>query len=151
MCIPLTHLDTTHVPPHSKAQEKGREGQEKVEEVTFISLIATQIQPISSKMSKYICQVETLLKPVRFHFGNFLKDPQAQHPPFSLPSLDHHPYSISLYLGPEAPLAEHQAFAPSLPMPFSFKFMLVRVLLTFNASARACGQSDRWQAGRLTT
>ena len=65
----------------------------------------------------------------------------AQHF-FSLPSLDHHPYSISLYLGPEAPLAKHQASAPSLPMSLLVKTMFVMVLLTFNASARACDQSN---------
>ena len=38
------------------------------------------------------------------------------------------------------PRAKHQALAPSLPISFPRKSMLVTVLLTFNASARACGQ-----------
>ena len=42
------------------------------------------------------------------------------------------------------PRAKHQALAPSLPMLFTVKSMFVSVLLTFNASARACGQK-RWQ------
>ena len=67
-------------------------------------------------------------------------DPRAQHH-LSFPS--QRP-TISPYLCPEAPLAGHQASAPSLPMLLLFcsKSMLVTVLLTFNASARACGQSD---------
>ena len=40
--------------------------------------------------------------------------------------------------------AKHQAFAPSLPIALSAKQMFVTLLLTFNASARACGQK-RWQ------
>ena len=67
----------------------------------------------------------------------------AQHL-LCLPTLDHHP--SSLHLGPEPPLAEHQAcaqtFAPSMPKRLVTKLMFVRDLLTFNASARACGQSD---------
>ena len=66
----------------------------------------------------------------------------AQHF-FSLPSLDptiHIPYPSTS--APEAPLAKPQACAPSLPMLLNCKSMFVRVLLTFNASARACGQRD---------
>ena len=38
------------------------------------------------------------------------------------------------------PRPKHQALAPSLPMLLHSKFTFVRVWLTFNASARACGQ-----------
>ena len=38
------------------------------------------------------------------------------------------------------PRAKHQALAPSLPMKLRHKLMFITVLLTFNASARACGQ-----------
>ena len=46
--------------------------------------------------------------------------------------------------GATDPRAKHQALAPSLPIWFPVKSMFVTVLLTFNASARACGQK-RWQ------
>ena len=42
------------------------------------------------------------------------------------------------------PRAKHQALAPSSPMRFRDKSTFVTVLLTCNASARACGQK-RWQ------
>ena len=53
--------------------------------------------------------------------------------------------SISLYLtvsrpGATDPCAKHQALAPSLPMSLPPKLMFVTVVLTFNASARACAQ-----------
>ena len=78
-----------------------------------------------------------------FHFRQHLKEPQAQHPPnTSCDSQVSTTIHISLYLGPEAPLAEPQACVPSLPMRLPSKTMFVTVLLTFNASARACGRSD---------
>ena len=46
--------------------------------------------------------------------------------------------------GATDPRAKHQASAPSLPISLCLKSMFVTVLLTFNASARACGQK-RWQ------
>ena len=46
-------------------------------------------------------------------------------------------------LEPQIPRPKHQALAPSLPMSLPPKLMFVTVLLTFNASARACGQK-RW-------
>ena len=46
--------------------------------------------------------------------------------------------------GATDPRAKHQALAPSLPISLRSKLMFVTVLLTFNASARACGQK-RWQ------
>ena len=42
--------------------------------------------------------------------------------------------------GATDPRAKHQALAPSVPMVFNCKPIVVTVLLTFNASARACGQ-----------
>ena len=42
--------------------------------------------------------------------------------------------------GATDPHAKHQALAPSLPKLQQLKSMFVTVLLTFNASARACGQ-----------
>ena len=47
-------------------------------------------------------------------------------------------------LEPQTPRPKHQALAPSLPMLLSDKLMFVNVLLTFNASARTCGQK-LWQ------
>ena len=41
------------------------------------------------------------------------------------------------------PIAKHQASAPSMPIPIPDKVMCVTVLLTFNASARTCGQTRR--------
>ena len=38
------------------------------------------------------------------------------------------------------PQSKHQALAPSLPILLSDNWMFATVLLTFNASARACGQ-----------
>ena len=46
--------------------------------------------------------------------------------------------------GATDPRPKHQALAPSLPMWLPNKLMFVTVLLTFNASARACGQQG-WQ------
>ena len=69
----------------------------------------------------------------------------AQHPPITTCVSKSRP-CISLYLGPEAPLAKNQSCAPSLPMLFPSKLMFVRVLLTFNTSARACRQSNgKWE------
>ena len=42
--------------------------------------------------------------------------------------------------GATDPRAKQQALAPSLPMRLNRKLMFVTVWLTFNASARACGQ-----------
>ena len=42
--------------------------------------------------------------------------------------------------GATDPRAKHQALAPSLPILLTDKSMFSIVLLTFNASARACGQ-----------
>ena len=42
--------------------------------------------------------------------------------------------------GATDPRAKHQASAPFLPILLSSKSIVVTVLLTFNASARACGQ-----------
>ena len=36
---------------------------------------------INPNNSKYICQVDKLPNLVPFHFRDFFKDPQAQHPP----------------------------------------------------------------------
>ena len=44
--------------------------------------------------------------------------------------------------GATDPRAKHQALIPWMPILLSSKSMFVRVLLTFNASARACGQKD---------
>ena len=122
VCLPLSQLGTTHVPSHPKAQGKarGRSG---------------SVCTIDSKTD--ICQVDKLTKLVPFHFRNCLKN---QHPPNTSCVSKSRPPSI--YLGPEAPLAKHQACAPSLPMLLPLKSIFVTVLLTFKASARACGQSD---------
>ena len=53
-------------------------------------------------------------------------------------------YFIVSRPGATDPRAKHQASAPSFSISFSLKSMFVIVLLTFNASARACGQK-RWQ------
>ena len=63
----------------------------------------------------------------------FWKDAQARHYPTALKSYKSH-----------RPRPKHQALAPSSPMLFLNKSIFVNVLLTFNASARACGQK-RWQ------
>ena len=82
----------------------------------------------------------------------FWKDPLAQHlnnRPTALKShksrtlLVHH--LIPFYFTVSRPVAtnprsKHQALAPSSPISLRSKFMFVTVLLTFNASARACGQ-----------
>ena len=75
-----------------KPRGKPREGQEKVEEVPFISLIATQ-REIKPSASKYLCQVEPLLQLVRRHFEQRLVEGStgptpAQHLSW-LPSLEH--------------------------------------------------------------
>ena len=68
------------------------------------------------------------------------RTPQVQHlVPFHLNFLP-----PILRPGATDPRAKHQASAPSLPMSLPHKSMAVTVLLTFNASARACGQK-RWQ------
>ena len=46
--------------------------------------------------------------------------------------------------GATDPRAKHQALAPSMPISLPPKSMFVTDLLTFNASARTCGQK-RWQ------
>ena len=53
-------------------------------------------------------------------------------------------YFIVSRPGATDPRAKHQALAPSLPISLSLKTMYATDLLTFNASARACGQK-RWQ------
>ena len=89
-----------------KLRGKPREGQEKVEEVPFISLIATQ-REIKPNKSKYLCQVEPLLQLVRRHFEQRLFEGSTGPTPAQhllwLPSHDHHPYAISLYLSTRGP------------------------------------------------
>ena len=75
-----------------KLRGKPREGQEKVEEVPFISLIATQ-REIKPSASKYLCQVEPLLQLVRRHFEQRLVEGSTGPTPAQhllwLPSLEH--------------------------------------------------------------
>ena len=61
--------------------------------------------------------------------------------------LVHHftPFSFTVSRpGATDPRAKNQALAPSVPISFQSKSMFVNVLLTFNASAMACGQQG-WQ------
>ena len=91
------------------------------------------------------------------HFRDSWKDSVAQHlntsPPTALMSqksrtpLVHHfiPYFSTIPKpGATNPRPKHQALAPSVPMSLYSKLMFVRAWLTFNASARACGQQG-WQ------
>ena len=62
-------------------------------------------------------------------------------------SLVHHltPFYLTVSRpGATDPRAKHQALAPCLPISLCHKSISVNVLLTFNASARACGQK-RWR------
>ena len=131
-----------HVPTQGKGPGKARFCLHKLK-----AKQTSMIKPYNK--AKQICQVETLLKLVPFHFRDFLKDPQAQHPPNTSCGSQVSAVHIPLPRPQRRPLAKHQASAPSLPMPLPSRSMSVTVLLTFNASARACGQK-RWQAGRLT-
>ena len=90
---------------------------------------------LSQNSSKWICHSQRLFQ--RIHRPNTSCDSRVSttiHVPLPAPR--------------GAPFAEPQACAPSLLMPMLCKLMFVRVVLIFNASARACGQK-RWQAGRL--
>ena len=63
--------------------------------------------------------------------------------------LVHHftPFSFTVSRpGATDPRAKHQALAPSVPISFQPKSMFVNVLLTFNASAMACGELTRRSA-----
>ena len=83
----------------------------------------------------------------------FWKNPLAQHPNTSPPTppnshksrtpLAHHlvPFYFTISTpGATDPRPKHQASAPSLPILLPYKSISVRALLTFNASARACGR-----------
>ena len=77
----------------------------------------------------------------------FWKDVLAQHLTTRSTALKSHKSRAPLvhHLIPFTdPRAKHQALAPSLPIPLNRKLMFVTALLTFNASARACGQKW-WQ------
>ena len=90
-----------------KPRGKPREGQEKVEEVPFISLLATQ-REIKPNASKYLCQVEPLLKLVRRHFEQRLFERYTRPTPLVTPKS--RPPSIC-----HIPLPKHQR--PPLPGP----------------------------------
>ena len=89
-----------------------------------------------------------------FHFNDFFG---KMHRPGTCPTalkshksrtpLVHHlvPFYFTVSRpGATDPRAKHQALAPFMPISLNDKLMCVIVLLTFNASARACGQK-RWQ------
>ena len=104
-------------------------------------------------------QVSEHPPPSHFHLVSipfqrlFWKDGQARHlnaRPTALKShksgtlLVHHfiPFYFTISRpGATDPLAKHQAFAPSLPIWLTDKSIVVTVLLTFNAFARACGHT----------
>ena len=108
-------------------------------------------------LSLYKCQ-NTLPSPTFILFPSHFNDSFGKmHRPGTRPTaleshksgtlLVHHfiPFYFTVSRpGATDPRAKHQALAPSLPMLLPPKLMSVTVLLTFNASARACGQK-RWQ------